>query len=282
MKSNMTMRCTKNKAAQILIYAYLVCVMPVYANDETSTWKFSGGSELFGSNTKKHGFNASIFLRPIKFSGGPIAERTFLNPTDTIQFSGNIESVTNPLLGYESDGMDGSLKFQRVMGRHIVSPNAFYATFEGFSTLGSGVDYAYIVRPGTHAYVNTAIGREEHATGSAASTSVDVGYRRLWQYKSGRALVTNVHSKYTRSGNESRKFSILEFGASLDYYFTRRWNVGLGLKLADSDVPIHQTFGLDLSTEYYFSERFSVNFDVEAENYLPDSSASLGITWFFR
>ncbi len=259
----------------------LTVVQVAQAQNRASNWTFSGDGEIYGSNAIKNGVHASLYFDPQTYSVGPIAERYFLNPTDTIRLSGYQESISDPVLGYGSDGMDSLFSYSRVAGKHIFTPSVFYTDYESLTTLGAGIRYSYLLGLGAQAFIGAEAGREELASGTSTSSSLDLGYRKLWQYINGKSFAASVQLGYTRSRNESRAFSIFEFDTQLDYYFNSRWSAGIGLRQTASDVPVHQSFGLRLSTEYFFTNWFSANFKVLLEDYLPKSSLLLGFTIYF-
>lgn len=123
---------------------------------------------------------------------------------------------------------------------------------------------------------------EKISKGSSLTNTLGLGYRKLWQFNSGKSMATNIQLGYTNTRNESRSIAILELGTQLDYYFNKSWGAAIGLKLAGSNVRLHQSIGLDLSTEYFFTRQFSVNVKAQLEDYLRKSSAFISATKHFH
>lgn len=123
---------------------------------------------------------------------------------------------------------------------------------------------------------------EALSTGSSTTSTIGFGYRKLWQYKSGKALAAKIQLGYARAGNESRSYSILDLETQIDYYFNSRWGAAIKLRQANSDVRPYESYSLGLSTEYFFANQFSVNFEAQLEDYLPKSGVLLSATKYFR
>jgi len=265
-----------HKRSLLLCLVTFFCLAnSAYAQDQSLRWNLSSISSVHGNGTIKSGIEATVFLNPLSSGGGPIAERYFLNPTDAIRWTGFFESVDLPLLGYQSSGVDTGVSYSRVFGKHLITPRLFYISNEGIDTLGTGVNYSYATHEGARAYVYSQLSNEEISTGSSFTGVLGTGFRKLWQFNSGKSLATDIQLEYTKTKNESRPVSILELQTSLDYYFNHRWSASIGLNLAESDVREKQSRGLDLSTEFYFTSQFSVGLEARIKDALPNSGFPL-------
>jgi len=271
-----------SKIVLIGLILQLLSMNIALGQDRSFSWELSGIASIFGTDTRKNGLNTTIYLDPLKYANGPIAERYFLSPTDAIGWSGFYENISNPILGYESSGLESRFSYTRVIGDHVLTPRFFYIDFDSVTSFGTGLNYSHIIREGTHAYVNIGVANEDISEGSSSTSTFDIGYRKLWRYDSGKSLATDIQLGYTRAKNESRSFSILELDTRIDYYFGHRWGVGIGLRLAGSEIQDQHSFGLDLSTEYFFTTKFSVNFEANLVDYLPRSSAVISATKYFH
>lgn len=245
------------------------------AQSQALHWEVSGDANLLVDDalTKQFGFDTAYFLKPLAYTNGPYSERYFVNPTDTVRVSTQLESSIIDTT--DTAGSDTSLSYTLVLGKHIFTPQVTFSEYEGLSAFGTGLTYTNILQYGVQASINARVSNEELSTGSADVVALGVGYKKLWQFKKARALATQVQLQYTRATNESQANNILELDADIDYYFNNRWSVGLGLDVAESDISRHQLVGLDLSTEFYFTRKFSLEFEAKVRD--QDKSFDAGL-----
>ena len=120
--------------------ALQLCASVTYAQNQGLQWEVSGDANLFANDslTKQFGFDTAYFLKPLEYTKGPYSERYFLNPTDTIRLSTQLESTT--IETTKIGGKDASLSYTRVMGKHILTPQVNFSEYEGRSAFGTGAE----------------------------------------------------------------------------------------------------------------------------------------------
>lgn len=232
------------------------------ALNDTANWKLESNVFLAGEIGHTYEYASDIkgtyYFDPLKSNAGPYAEREFLNPVSAFNLRARSETTTGATAS--QNGLNMATAYVHVMNKHIFTPRAHYTDFEGLRTYGLGIEYAHLLSDTSRVFGGLGLSQEALASGEVIVGTLDAGYRKLWLYHRGRGLATQFHSEYIDSENESRKFSVINLKADADYYITRKWGIGSGLKISDSDIDRFSSLTLDTSTNYYFTPNIGMEF----------------------
>jgi len=248
-----------------LVFAYAA---PVMANDTVPNWKLESELAIQAETStfvaQTLDLNGTYYFDPVEYTSGPYAERDFLHPTNTLSIRSLFERgrLVAPKYNSYHLGFDSSI----VREHHIYQPKAHFTDFAGIKTYGAGMEYAYQLTDTSRVFSGINVNNEELVTGNALVSKANIGYRKLWLYDRGHAFANDYKYEYTNAENESRHYTVSEISTNLDYYFGRRWGLGLNLSYSNSDIKRFESGGLGLSTSYYFNSNVGFEFDVGAKS----------------
>jgi len=257
------------RACQFLVILVFVPEMPAAIAQNVLTdgtglkWKLESRFGLKGEFPEYYSpaldLKSTYYYEPFERPDGPYAEYDFLNPARTISIRTLIEEAKadDKVRGYHL-----SLDASYLRMDHLFRPRVHFSNFGGTHTFGLGMNYAYLMADSTRVIGGINLNHEQLASGEVLASKANIGYKKLWQYNSGRAFASELEFEFTNSENESRHFSISKFSTGFDYYFGKRWSLGLDLDHSMSNLKRFESYGVGASTKYYFGPKFGVDFGI--------------------